>query len=79
VTKLITLLFIGVWTGVTVPISLSIVFTVLKPIVIKDQSGVSMIIIAIIVALLNVYIGAKIYEKKIEPLLKKGKEKRKFP
>jgi hypothetical protein len=37
-----TTLFIDIWVGLTLPISLSVVFWVLEPIVIKDITGVSM-------------------------------------
>jgi hypothetical protein len=74
-----TTLFIGVWIGLTLPVSLSVVFTLLKPIVVKDTTGISMIAITVIVGLLDVYIGFKILEKKIQPWLKKRNKKRKFP
>lgn len=72
-------LFIGLWVGLTLPISLSVVFTILKPIVIKDTTGVSIIAIVVIVGLLDAYIGVKIFEKKIQPRLEKRKNKKHFP
>ncbi|WP_227936446.1 hypothetical protein [Alkalihalobacillus deserti] len=76
---LIPVLFVSAWIGITVPVCLSIIFTVLKSIITKDTTGISMLIIAIITALLNGYIGIKIYEKKIDPWLEKKKKKRNFP
>jgi hypothetical protein len=67
-------LFIGIWLGLTIPISLS-VFLVLEPIVIKDTTGVNMIVITLIVGLLDVYIGIKIFEKKVQPFLEKERRK----
>lgn len=77
--KLIALSFFPVWVGLTIPICLSIVFTLLKPVVLKDTTGLSMIAIAIIVSLLDVLIGVKIFEKKIQPWLEKRKRKSHFP
>jgi uncharacterized membrane protein (DUF106 family) len=75
----VEVLFIGLWVGLTLRISLSVVFTILKPIVTKDTTGISMIVIAIIVGLLDIYIGHKIFDKKIKPWLEKRKKKRNFP
>ncbi|MDF2066517.1 hypothetical protein [Bacillus sp. Cr_A10] len=72
------IIFIGLWVGLTLPILLSVVFTLLKPIVMADVTGISMIIIALIIGILDAYIGVKIFEKKIQPWLVK-KKKRKFP
>lgn len=77
-TKLIAFSFLPVWCGLTIPISLSIVFTLLKPIVLKDTTGIIMIAIAIIVSLLDVFIGVKIFEKKIQPWLETRKRKSHF-
>ena len=64
-------LFIGVWVGLTLPILLSVVFTLLKPIVMVDITGISMIIIVLIIGILDAYIGIKIFEKKIQPWLER--------
>jgi antibiotic biosynthesis monooxygenase (ABM) superfamily enzyme len=72
------IIFIGLWVGLTLPILLSVVFTLLKPIVTADVTGISMIIIVLIIGILDAYIGVKIFEKKIQPWLEK-KKKRKFP
>lgn len=72
-------LFISLWLGLTIPISLSVVFFVLEPIVIKDTTGVSMIVITLIVGFVDVYIGIKIFEKKVQPFLEKRKKKKHFP
>ncbi|WP_214484272.1 hypothetical protein [Bacillus sp. SM2101] len=72
------ILYTGLWVGLTLPISLSIAFSLLKPIVIKDTTGVSMLVIAIIVGLVNTYLGVKVIEKYIQPRLEKRKENRHF-
>lgn len=77
--KFIAMSFLSIWSGLTLPISLSIVFTLLKPIVLKDTTGLSMIAIAIMVSLLDMFIGVKIFEKKINPWLEKRKKKSHFP
>ena len=64
-------LFIGVWVGLTLPILLSVVFTLLRPIVMVDITGISMIIIVLIIGILDTYIGIKIFEKKIQPCLER--------
>ncbi|MDX8366252.1 hypothetical protein [Cytobacillus sp. IB215665] len=73
------ILYTGLWVGLALPISLSIAFSLLKPIVIKDTTGVSMLVIAIIVGLVNTYLGIKVIEKYIQPSLENRKEKRHFP
>ena len=73
------IIFVGLWVGLTVPIALSVVFAMLKPIVMADNTGISMIIIGLLVSLVDGYIGIKIYEKKIEPWVDRRKKKRKFP
>ena len=73
------IIFVGLWVGLTVPIALSVVFTMLQPIVMADNTGISMIIIGLLVSLVDGYIGIKIYEKKIEPWVDRRKKKRKFP
>lgn len=77
--KFIAMAFLPIWIGLTLPISLSIVFTLLKPIVLKDTTGLSMIAIVIMVSLLEMYIGVKIFEKKIQPWSEKRKKKIHFP
>lgn len=72
------IIFIGLWVGLTIPIALSVIFTILKPIVIADSTGIIMIIIGLLVAFADAYIGIKIYEKKIEPWLDRQKKKRSF-
>ena len=73
------IIFVGLWVGLTVPIALSVVFAILKPIVMADNTGISMIIIGLLVSLVDGYIGIKIYEKKIEPWVDRRKKKRNFP
>jgi undecaprenyl pyrophosphate phosphatase UppP len=66
--------FLGLWVGLTVPIALSVVFALVKPIVMADNTGISMLIIGLLVAFVDSYIGIKIYEKKIEPWLERRKK-----
>ncbi|MBM7602675.1 antibiotic biosynthesis monooxygenase (ABM) superfamily enzyme [Metabacillus crassostreae] len=73
------IIFVGLWVGLTVPIALSVVFALLKPIVMVDNTGISMLIIGLLVAFVDGYIGIKIYDKKIEPWLERRKQKRNFP
>ena len=68
---LITSVFYAIWIGVTLPISLSILFWMLKPLIIKDTTGISMIILAMIVAPAVSYLGMKLFQKKIKPWFKK--------
>ena len=77
-TKFIAMLFTPLWVVLTIPISLSVVFTILRPIIMKDTTGVSMIIVAAIVGILDIYIGGKIFEKKIQPWLEKREKKANF-
>ncbi|WP_368505147.1 hypothetical protein AB3N04_05745 [Alkalihalophilus sp. As8PL] len=75
----IAIIFVGLWVGLTVPIALHVIFTILKPIVIADHTGISMVIIGLLVALVDGYIGIRMYEKMIGPWLEKRKKKRHFP
>lgn len=72
------IIFVSLWVGLTVPIALSIVFSMIEPIIIADSTGISMIIIGLLVALADGYIGMKIYEKKIDPWLNRRKNRRSF-
>lgn len=66
-------IFVVVWVVITLPIFLSVVFGIFKPIVNADATGISMIIIALLVGVLDAYIGVKLIEKKIRPWLEKRK------
>ncbi|MFF3023976.1 hypothetical protein ACFVRR_15195 [Gottfriedia sp. NPDC057948] len=57
------IIFPAVWLGIILPILLSIVFGILKPIVKADNTGISMIIIALLIAVLDGYIGIKMFNK----------------
>lgn len=70
--------FVSLWVGLTVPIVFLVVFTVLKPIVLADNTGISMILIGLLAAFVDGYVGIKIYEKKIVPWFDRRKKKRKF-
>lgn len=76
---IVAILFMGLWVGVTVPIALTAIFAILHPLTIKDTSGISMLIIGLIVALLDGFIGIKLFEKIIQPIVEKRRKKRKFP
>ncbi|WP_062349901.1 hypothetical protein [Bacillus kwashiorkori] len=69
-------IFVAIWVGLTMPIALSIVFSILKPIVMADNTGIGMIVLGLLIAFLNGYIGIKIFDKKIEPWLDKHKKLR---
>lgn len=71
-------LFLSLWVGLTIPLTLSAVFTLLKPVVIADSSGISMIVIALVVSIADGYIGIKLYEKIVGPWWDKRKRKRFF-
>lgn len=73
------ILFMSFWLGLTLPIVLSVVFTILQPLIIKDTSGISMLVIGLIVALLDGIIGLKLFEKKIQPFFEKRRKRRRFP
>ncbi|EPD52291.1 hypothetical protein MHH33_14105 [Paenisporosarcina sp. FSL H8-0542] len=66
-------IFVVVWVVITSPILLSVVFRIFKPIVNADSTGISMIIIVLLVGVLDAYIGVKLIEKKIQPWLEKRK------
>ncbi|PGL67853.1 hypothetical protein [Bacillus sp. AFS055030] len=57
------IIFPAVWLGITLPILLSLVFGLLEPIVTGDSTGISMIIIALLITVLDGYIGIKIFNK----------------
>ncbi len=57
------IIFIAVWLGLTIPILLSLILGLLKPIVTADNTGISMIIITLLIAILDSYIGLKIFNK----------------
>ena len=54
------LLFFSVWIGITIPILLSIVFTIFKPLVLADETGISMIVIATIVPVV-IFISQRVF------------------
>lgn len=55
--------FIGIWAGLTIPILLSLIFGLLEPIVTLDHTGISMLFIALLIAILDVYICIKLLNK----------------
>jgi len=65
------LLFFSVWIGITIPILLSIVFTIFKPLVLADETGISMIVIAAIVAVCNIYVATRIWNRIEDKLYKR--------
>lgn len=64
-------IFFSVWNGITIPILLSIAFTIFKPLVLADKTGVSMIVIAAIVAVCNLYIATRIWNRIEEKMYKR--------
>ena len=72
---MIAIIFLGIWIGITAPILMTIIFTLLKPILTIDQSGISMVIIAILVVYIDGFLGLKLYEKKVKPWLERKKKK----
>ena len=73
------IIFVGLWVGLTIPIMLTVGFTLLKPLVMADSTGLSMLIFGLVVIIVDVYIGIQIYEKKIEHWLNVRKKKRNYP
>ncbi len=69
----------GIWVGLTMPAMLMFAFWLMQPIVIQDQTGFSMIVVAILAGVTDIYIGVLILEKKVLPLLEKRKKKRLVP
>lgn len=65
------LLFFSLWIGITIPILLSIVFTIFKPLVLADDTGISMIVIAAIVSVCNIYIATRIWNRIEEKMYKR--------
>lgn len=55
------IVFNSVWMGITLPILLSIVFTILYPIIAFDMSGILMIVVALIIGIIDVYLGHRIW------------------
>jgi len=68
---LIIVIFTSAWVGITLPILLSLFFALTEPILLFDNTGLFMLITGIIIAFIDGYIGLKIYEKIIRPLIKK--------
>lgn len=65
------MLFFSVWNGITIPILLSVVFTLFKSLVLADETGISMIVIAAIVSVCNLYIATRIWNRIEEKLYKR--------
>ncbi|GLY12001.1 hypothetical protein [Bacillus badius] len=61
------------WISITGPILLAVGFVLLKPIITLDDTGISMLVITLILAILDIYIGIKLFDNIIEPWLKKWK------
>ncbi|PGK52019.1 hypothetical protein CN918_29970 [Priestia megaterium] len=72
---MIAIIFLGIWIGITAPILMTILFTLLKPILIMDPSGISMIVIALLVVCFDWFLGLKLYEKTVKPWLGRKKKK----
>lgn len=65
------MLFFSVWNGITIPILLSVVFTLFKSLVLADETGISMIVIAAIVSVCNLYIATRIWNRIEEKMYKR--------
>ena len=76
---MIAIIFLGLWIGITAPILLTIIFTLFKPILTMDHTGISMIVIASLVVYIDWFLGLKLYEKKVEPWLGRKKKKTFYP
>lgn len=61
--NLLLIIYIALWLGISVPILLSVVFGLLKPILIADPTGISMILIALFITILDAFIGIKLIDK----------------
>jgi len=66
---------VGLWVGLILAIVLTVGFPLLNPLVMADITRLCMLIFVLVVIILDVYIGIKIYEKKIEQWLDIRKKK----
>ncbi len=55
------LLFNSIWMGITIPILLSVVFTILHPLLVFEYSGVLMIVVTLIIGIIDVYLAIPIW------------------
>lgn len=55
------LLFNSIWIGITIPILLSVVFTILHPLLVFEYSGVLMIVVTLIIGIIDVYLAIRIW------------------
>ncbi|EZP61464.1 hypothetical protein BW42_01135 [Exiguobacterium sp. RIT341] len=55
------LLFNSIWMGITIPILLSVVFTILHPLLVFEYSGVLMIVVTLIIGIIDVYLAIRIW------------------
>lgn len=65
------MLFFSVWNGISIPILLSVVFTLFKSLVLADETGISMIVIASVVSVCNLYIATRIWNRIEEKMYKR--------
>lgn len=56
------LLFNSIWMGITIPILLSVVFTILHPLLVFEYSGVLMIVVTLIIGMIDVYLAIRIWK-----------------
>ena len=56
------LLFNSIWMGITIPILLSVVFTILHPLLVFEYSGVLMIVVTLIIGIIDVYLAIRIWK-----------------
>ncbi|KTR58645.1 hypothetical protein RSA42_14550 [Exiguobacterium indicum] len=55
------IMFNSVWMGITLPILLSITFTILSPLFVSGNNGVLMIVVALIIGIIDVYLSIRIW------------------
>ncbi len=55
------LLFNSIWMGITIPILLSVVFTILHPLLVFEYSGVLMIVVTLIIGIIDVYLAIRVW------------------
>ena len=65
------ILFISLWIGITVPLLIALIFTLFRPILEMDSTGISMILLGLTVAFGSGYTGVRLYERRIEPWMQK--------
>lgn len=55
------IVFNSIWMGITIPILLSVIFTILHPLLVFDKNGVLMIVVTLIIGIIDVYLSIRIW------------------